>query len=704
MRLLISLLIVTVAFQALTGVAAQTQKQGEQERPIRLKTDLVEVRAVVTDRQGKVVDGLKKEDFEVLENGREQQLAFFSLEKLSVQVTPPPATIAPRTSKDLNRPVPTSPPKRTIVFFVDTLHLSDENYLRARLMLRKFIEEQIRDDDLVAVISSGGPMGLFNQFTQNRGVLLRAVEKLRLWGARQSRFRPYLANLVVLGDREAAGAAIQIISQEHVGISGGLATKRDIELLARNILAETARWRNASLRTLEAAMDQMAKMPGQRLVFLISDGFSLQSNGGPAHGDLNRVTSRAARSGILIYSIDAKGLDTDVTINDPSSRVVITPFLYKYIADSYKEEQNALNALGKDTGGDAFFKANDMGYVIAKALDSNSVYYALGYYPSSEKNDRGYRRLTVRVKNHPEFTVRAQKGYQPPDPKKEDQIASRAPQEKMLDAIAEPLPHTGIGVNASAYYIESDADQSQVSIEVFIDGASLEYGEQDGRSAIDCEVTTAVFDQSGKSIEVMTDKVQGSLTSERLEQGRKNGYRYLKRLELEPGIYQLRVAVRENGSERLGTASTFVEVPDLSRAKLAASSIVLTALGSPSESKSQPMDVPELLAPGVRHGIAYFKQGASLAYQLTIYEGTSGKPGESGLMIQSELMQGGQSVYRSGWQPVRERLVRLGKKGMEAGGRINLDLKPGLYELRVTIKDPKFNRSAGQSVLFEVEG
>jgi hypothetical protein len=73
-------------------------------------------------------------------------------------------------------------------------------------------------------------------------------------------------------------------------------------------------------------------------------------------------------------------------------------------------------------------------------------------------------------------------------------------------------------------------------------------------------------------------------------------------------------------------------------------------------------------------------------------------------MIQSELTQGGQSIYRSEWQPVRERLVRLGKKGIEAGGRINLDLKPGLYELRVTVKDPKSNRSAEQSVLFEVEG
>ncbi|HSB08184.1 MAG TPA: VWA domain-containing protein [Blastocatellia bacterium] len=697
----VCLLILTIVLQTITPGRPQSQtNRSEQDRPLRLRTDLIEIRAVVTDRQGKVVDDLKKEDFEVLENGREQQVAFFSLEKLAVQpaATPMPTT-AGGPGRDLIRPAPASAPKRTIVFFVDTLHLSNENYLRSRQMLRTFIDQQIRADDLVAVISSGGPMGLFNQFTQNRGVLLNAVEKLRPWGIRRTMFAPYIAYLVVLGDRGATSAAIDIVSQEE----GFPVDETYIQGLARSILSEAARWRNASLNTLEAAMDRMATMPGQRLVFLLSDGFSLQDNAGNAHGDLNRVTSRAVRSGILVYSIDAKGLETDLMISDASSRVVIRPSIYKYISDSHKDEQDAINAIGKDTGGDAFFNNNDMAFVMKQALDSNSVYYALGYYPSDQKNDNGYRRLTVRVKNHPEYKVRTQKGYQPPDRKKEEEIARHTPQQKMLDAIAAPLPQTEIGVTASAYYLERDLDESQVSIEVFIDGTTLEYGKQDGHQAIDCDVTTVIFDQTGKSTRVITDKVQGSLTPERLEEGKKNGYRYVKRLELKPGIYQARIGVRENGSERIGTANTFVEVPNLDRAKLAVSSVVLTRLGNPSEGRSQGTDAPELFMPRVRQGIPYFSQGTSMAYQLTVYENVARKPEDSGLMIQSELTQGEQSIYRSQWQPVAERLVRLGKKGFDAGGQINLDLKPGLYELRVTVKDPKSNRSAQQSVLFEVE-
>jgi len=698
----IYLLLLSVIFQAIPPAGPKTQtNSASQDRPIRLKTDLIELRAVVTDRQGKLVGDLKKEDFDVLENGHPQQLSFFSLERLPTTAATPAIQSTPtKTETNLNRPVPFSQPRRTIVLFVDTLHLSDENYLRSRQMLRKFIEEQIRDDDLVAVISSGGPMGLFNQFTTNRRVLLKAIEMLRPWGNRQSKFTPYIAYMVTVGDSGAISAAISIVSAEE----GFPATRQYVESLARGVLSEAAAWRGSSLRTLEAAMDQMARTPGQRIIFYISEGFSLQGNAGNANSEVNNVTSRAVRSGILVYSLDAKGLETYAAFSDASTKVVMSPNVERYISDSNKEQRDGINALAKDTGGDAFFNNNHMGGSMTRALDSNSVYYSLGYYPSSEKNETTYRRLTVRVKNHPEYVVRAQKGYQPLAVKSEKEIAKQTPQKKVLDAIAAPLPQTTIGVTAAAYYLERDMDEAQVSVEVFIDGTTLEYGKQESHQAIDCEVTTVIFDKSGKSINVTTDKVQGSLTGEQIEEGRKHGYRYLKRVDLKPGIYQARIGVRENGSERVGTASAWVEVPDLNRAKLALSSIVLSRLGNAdSEKQAGRNDGPSLLSPDLRQGIAYFKQGSSLVYELTLYESSARNPNSSELLLQSEVTSDGQSIYRSNWQPVTERLIRVGKKGRDVGGRLNLDMKPGIYELRITVKDSKSNRSAQQSVVFEVE-
>jgi hypothetical protein len=242
-----------------------------------------------------------------------------------------------------------------------------------------------------------------------------------------------------------------------------------------------------------------------------------------------------------------------------------------------------------------------------------------------------------------------------------------------------------------------------VSIEVFIDGSTLQYERQGGRDAVDCELTTVIFDKSGKSTNVVTDKVQGALTADKLALAKQQGYRYVKQFELKPGIYQARVGVRDSASERIGTANTWVEVPSLRRTGVALSSVLLNRLQTEGDKNSKTQG-PELFAPGVKQGIATFKQGASLAYQLTVYDKSTRKPEELELLVQSEVMEGDQPLYRSDWKPVNERLVGVSATGFDVGGQINLDIKPGIYELRITVKHRKTNRTARQTVMFEVEG
>lgn len=65
-----------------TAVPYQSQKKPGDKDQVRLKTDLFEVRAVVTDAKGRLVDSLRKEDFELLENNRPQSISFFSIERV----------------------------------------------------------------------------------------------------------------------------------------------------------------------------------------------------------------------------------------------------------------------------------------------------------------------------------------------------------------------------------------------------------------------------------------------------------------------------------------------------------------------------------------------------------------------------------------------------------------------------------------------
>jgi VWFA-related protein len=80
-KLLAFLIAVFVSMQSL-GASAQEKKETERDQQIRLKTELVQVRAVVTDKKGQPIGNLTKDDFEILEDNRPQQISFFSVHNL----------------------------------------------------------------------------------------------------------------------------------------------------------------------------------------------------------------------------------------------------------------------------------------------------------------------------------------------------------------------------------------------------------------------------------------------------------------------------------------------------------------------------------------------------------------------------------------------------------------------------------------------
>src|SRR4030095_11930750 len=162
----LSTLLVTLIFVShflpATGAGRQTQpKNDEKDKQLRLKADLVQVRAVVTDKRGQPVAGLKKEDFELLEEKRPQEISFFSAEGVGI---PADSQKNPDSVRTLR--TPTQDAARTIVLFVDTVHTSFENVDQTKRALRRFVDEQMTDRDLVALITSSGSLGLMEQLTR----------------------------------------------------------------------------------------------------------------------------------------------------------------------------------------------------------------------------------------------------------------------------------------------------------------------------------------------------------------------------------------------------------------------------------------------------------------------------------------------------------------------------------------------------------
>ncbi|MGE0129812.1 MAG: VWA domain-containing protein, partial [Blastocatellales bacterium] len=549
------------------------------------------------------------------------------------------------------------------------------------------------------------------QFTRDRRILRYAVDRLGARpNARNSLFTPYIAAMVDRGDHDGLQVAIAIYAAEEHMQPNDPIIRRLVEARARQILSEASYLRRASLITLREVVQRMSDLPGQRLVVLASDGFTMFDQGGSFDtGDLQSVTSRAVRSGVVIYSIDAKGLAPPAFFDASLGNIPNDPRISSYISAGERDLENGLNALAKDTGGEAFFNTNDTAGAMGRALEDNKVYYALAYYPEGEESEKKFRKIAIKIRNHPEYVVRAQRGYLPADlAKKAKENEAKTPQQRFVDAMLAPLPVVEIGVTATADFIESVADDAQVTLQVNVDGKTISYREENGRHRFETEIVTMVFNSDGKRVDLKSETIHGNLVPGRLELAKQNGFRYLKRVQLKPGLYQIRVGVREPGGgqrgERTGTAAAWVEVPDASK-KITLSSLILsdtatTGMGRDANNSAGGSPSPSKMVQGIR----YYRNGQSLLYFFRIHNAVAKGQAESDAEMQIEILKDEKAVISIPWQPVTTRQIEKDAKGLVMGGQLTLQqLQPGIYELRISVKNAKQKRPVQRIVAFGIE-
>ena len=191
-----------------TGWATQSRAAAQSgQEVVRITTQLVQVDAVVTDKKGKHVEDLTEGDFELLVDGKKQQLTHFSHVSLPAVTREPAAKkkdnliVAPESMP--TRQIAPEEVRRTIAFVVDDMGLSPSSMALARETLRKFVGEQMQDGDLVAIIRTGSGLGMLEQFTSDKRILYTAVEKL-VWNPLSRDMMPTFADTSGADEMDAA--------------------------------------------------------------------------------------------------------------------------------------------------------------------------------------------------------------------------------------------------------------------------------------------------------------------------------------------------------------------------------------------------------------------------------------------------------------------------------------------------------------------
>lgn len=710
-----------------TAPAGQRQREEpEGDNVVRITTNLVQLDAVVTGGDGRQVTGLTADDFEIREDGRPKQITSFSYIELYPTAPAPSGAKGGALPSGVTRDAP--PPvrlradevRRTVALVVDDAYMSFGSFGAVRETLKKFVMERYEPSDLIGVFRTGGGNGLFQQFTSDRSQLALAVNRLD-WRPSSGDhsvdvFEPARRDFETLKRPSPPGG-------RATAVAPGDATAEEMTRRASE-RAEYFRVDAHELRvitTLRFLLYDMRTLPGRKAVVLFSDGLPIYSgDGGDAvrrAEQLRRLADYATRAGVVIYTVDARGLvNPDFIGANEDVAPERTSELRAGRAQSLWESQNGLNFLAEETGGTFTRNNNDIATGLRRAFEEQRGYYLIGYRPSDDAFEGGvrrFRKLEVSVKR-PGLRVRSRKGFLDVS---DDVLAQprRAPtgDSQLYAALASPLAAPDLPLRLTPV-LEYDGNANpSLRVLLHIDASGLAFADEaDGWKRLTLEVAAVTLGEDGRVANEFTRTHTVRVGPDTLALVKRGGLVYAAGVPLKsPGAYQFRVAVRDGVSKKLGSASQFIEVPDLKNGALALSSLVLAestqdgAQGLPpaasAEAALSPVQSPS--NPAVRR----FPPGASLYYSYQIHnalpDAATRRPQ---LTTQVRLFRDGEQVFVGPEKPLdlgqKADVKRLRDDGLL---RLGLDAAPGEYVLQITVKvqsEGGKTRTATRWVDFEV--
>ena len=666
----------------LAGVRPAAQQPSDATRPVnstpavtfRTEVNYVEVDAAVFEKGGRFVSDLKREDFEVLEDGQPQDVTAFSLVNIPLERADQPLFATHPIQPDVAtnaRPFD----GRLYVVVLDDLHTGATRTNNVRKAAKEFIDRYMGVNDLAAVVHTSGRNNASQDFTSNKQLLDASIDKFmgqKLRSQTLERLDEY-----------------QRLKAIPTGPSGTAVTRVDDPLDAERGFQAVR-----SLRALENISEWVGSIRGRRkAIVFVSEGidydvYDFQKRETTTVQDAMReVIANATRSNVSIYSVDPRGLTSmgEDSIeaaggfpDDPSVRLGMTSF-----NDELRLAQQSLRSLSEDTGGYASINSNDFSKAWTRVLADNSAYYVLGYYPKNDRRDGRFRKIEVRVKREG-VDVRSRKGYTAPKgkvPAAKPPANDKASPE-LRQVLDSPVPLSGLSMRVYAAAFKGTAPNASVAIGIEAEGADLHFTERDGKFVDDFEISAIAIDAAGKVKDGDRSLLNMGLKPETRAKVAQSGLRLQTRLKLPPGKYQLRIGARETGGGRLGSVNYDIMVPDFADGPLTMSGIVLAAASTQSMMTAKADEELRTLLPAPATAQREFPAGDTLATFVEVYDNDLRQAHKVDITT-TVLGDDGKTLFSTNEERTSAELQ--GKPG-GYGHTAQVPLKgfaPGLYVLRV---------------------
>lgn len=385
----------------------QTAVAGQNQQPtFRGETQIVEVDVIVRDGQGRFVEGLTRDDFEIEEDGRPQRVETAFLVGGPMTPTRAPDAAAPPAGIAAGARA-----RRLFIFVFDDQHIAPGAFKQLQSAAESFLRDQFQDADIGGIVA-GGRM-LDDRLTSRREELIESLRRVKPSGERSARifdlndYPRFISEIeavrVHAGDTELLEQVVRRANRDQPPGPGMWDPSGAIQTKAAKITSELRAAALQTLNMLETLAQGLGRLPGRKTVVFLTSGFYIDET----WARLPEIVGRAARARVTFYTIDARGLDRTAAgrdIRDAQFSETEARFLAAF--DTWED---APNSVAVDSGGFVVRNTNDYRAAFADIAADTSTYYVLGYAPTLAP-DGTFRKITVRVRR-PGVTVRARKGY-----------------------------------------------------------------------------------------------------------------------------------------------------------------------------------------------------------------------------------------------------------------------------------------------------
>ncbi len=692
--------LLVTAFLPILSFEATAQTPPEPDRDVvRISTSLIQLDMIVTDKNGKPIPDIRPDEIELFENGRKKKVTNFSfVPGTRYQEKPDDASKGKLVKQPVlpGSPVRLESVKRTVAIVVDDLLMSWSSSVWAKDALKKFVRDELQEGDLVAIIRTAGASGVVQQFTTDRQRLLASI------------------------DRPFNFGGLSFFNQER--LIGGMVNPREgeIEKLRERMFGD------GTIGVLNFVIRGMKDLPGRKSLVLITDKIILTDRDGAGGRSFSmnvypvrRLIDNANRASVSIYPIHAPGLlvpmmnaDDDILDIRLAGGETKTDGLFRVRQDATIDAQDGLKFLAQHTGGFAVINSNSITKGLRRIMDDQS-YYLVAYDPDEDTFDnrrgpfdpRELRYNTHEIKvSRPGARVRFRSGFLRVSNEENKQPLGSVT-EQIVTAITSPFTSNQIDVRMNAVFMADERRKPSVVSFINIDPAALTFTDLgDGRRKASFDMVAFTFDAEGRVLDERSKNFTVTVTDTQYDVLIKRGLIATFGLPLKKsGGHQLRLAVRDVSSARIGTANQFIDIPPVDSGKFGMSGAILSSGSSTALAAKEGVSL-DTEDPMRYTSVRQFRTGMPLEFSLFAYNPKLDSQKKPRLLQSYRLYKDNQLIFTS---TEREALLddqpSMQSIAISGGLMLGADLLPGDYVIEVMVKDQNDKgRVATQFIQFEI--